>query len=66
MGNCGRWRLEAKTVGVPPLGANFKISPFGNGLASVTKRFPEASKARPRALVSPLAKMLPTPVEVNL
>ena len=65
----GRPKPEAKTVGVPPPGGNSKISPGGisNGVfASVTKRLPELSKAMPRGVVRSVAKVLPTPVGVNL
>ena len=56
---------EAKTLSVPP-GVNFNISPPLTVVNSAAKRLPASSKARPRALVSPLAKVLSTPFEVNL
>src|SRR6184192_4964874 len=64
--NSGRPKPEAKTVGEPPPGGNFKISPSGIAFASATKRLPELSKARPRGKVRPVAKVLSTPVGVNL
>src|SRR5262249_18474916 len=62
--NCGRQpQPEAKTS-VTPSGVIFKISPPGND--SATKRLPSLSKARPRGVVRPVAKVLFTPVGVNL
>src|SRR6266516_4004960 len=49
--NSGRKRPEAKRVGGPPPGGNFKTSPLGNSSgtpASATKRLPVLSKARPK------------------
>src|SRR5437016_2610274 len=66
VGNCGRLKKEAKTVGEPPPGGNSKMSPSGKSLDSATNRLPEPSKARPRGLVRPVAKVLSTPVGVNL
>src|SRR5438132_14352012 len=62
---CGRLRPEAKTVGVPPPGGNFKMSPSGKSFDSATNRLPELSKAKLRGLVRPVAKVLSTPVGVN-
>src|SRR5438094_817417 len=62
--NCGRPKPEAKTVVTPP-GVIFKISPitFVSGRpASATKRLPELSKARPRGVVRPVAKVVFTPI----
>ena len=59
--NCGRPKPEAKTVGVPPPGGYFKMSPPGARFDSATKRLPELSKAKPRGLVIPVAKVLSTP-----
>src|SRR5438128_8410528 len=64
--NCGRLRPEAKTVGEPPPGGNSKMSPSGKSFDSATNRLPKLSKARPRGLVRPVAKVLSTPVGVNL
>ena len=63
--NCGRLRPGAKTVGELPPGGNFKISPSGAGFDSATNRLPELSKAKPRGLVSPVAKVLSIPFGVN-
>src|SRR5262245_41854364 len=60
----GRPKPEAKTVYELPSGGNFKISP-GN-FASATKRLPELSKAMPRGVSRPVAKVLSAPVEVNM
>src|SRR5713101_5509590 len=62
---CGRPKPEAKTVGEPPPGGNFKISPSGIAFASATKRLPKLSKARPRGNVRPVAKVAPTPLGVK-
>src|SRR5207253_9949006 len=64
--NCGRLRPEAKTVGVPPPGGNSKMSPSGKSFDSATNRLPKLSKARPRGLLRPVAKVLSTPDGVNL
>jgi len=63
--NRGRSIPEAKVLGGPPPGANSRMSPSGAGLNSATKRLPEASKARPRGLVRPVAKVLSMPSGVN-
>src|SRR5438552_17648287 len=63
--NSGRPKPEAKTVCEPPPGGNFKISPAGIAFASATKRLPELSKARPRGVVRPVAKILFTPIGVK-
>ena len=55
----------AKTVGVPPQVANFKISPSGAVFDSATNRLPELSKARPRGFVRPVAQVVSPPLGVN-
>jgi len=60
--NSGRPKPEAKTIGPPPPAGYSKISPSGIAFASATKRLPALSKAKPRGNVSPVAKVLFTPV----
>jgi len=64
--NSGRPKPEAKTGNSLPSGANSKMSPSGIGFASATKRLPELSKAMPRGVVRPVAKVLSMPSGVNL
>src|SRR5262249_7783451 len=62
----GRPKPEAKTFKNEPSGRNSLMSPSGIGFASATKRLPELSKAMPRGVVRPVAKVLSAPMGVNL
>jgi hypothetical protein len=64
--NSGRPKPDANTGSSTPSWVNSRMSPSGIGFASATKRLPELSKAMPRGVVRPVAKVLSMPSGVNL